>query len=337
MKLTSRYLVACLLSSIVLLPGASTVQADAASILKCQRTINKELAKFVKTKSRILQKCKESAVKRLDPTSPVLCPLEAQDDKINVAAQRMQDKIAAVCGGANKICNALDVGENADEPLADIGWDIGTCPDLRGEGCTNAISDCSGIGICLACIGHDAVNQASELSYDLLTATEFGTGSDLNDCQVAIGKASVKYLQAKSTALKTCWDNVLRGKAGFNSPPGCPATDPSVPNKTLEKLAKAEQKKIDTICTACGAGGDADKNNVCDDPLSAFSPSVIGFEPECPDATVPGAPASCKLTIGTLADLITCVDCLTDFEVQCTTDIPVPTLTTYPAECSAVP
>lgn len=336
MKLTSRYLITCALSSIALMPVASSVLADEVSLLKCKRTINKELAKFVKTKSRILQKCKESAVKRADP--PLAdCPLTDQDDKINAAAQRMQDKIAAACGGANKLCNAADVGEDVDEPLADIGWDIGACPDLRGEGCTDAINDCSGIGVCLACIGHDAVNQASELSYDLLTATEFGTGSDLNDCQVAIGKASVKYLQAKSTVLKTCWDNVLRGKAGFTSPPGCPATDPSVPNKTLAKLAKAEQKKIDTICAACGAGGDADKNNVCDDPLSAFAPLAIGFEPECPDATVPGAPASCKLTIGTLTDLITCVDCLTDFEVQCTTDIPVPTLTTYPAECSAVP
>jgi hypothetical protein len=334
MKLTSRYLITCALSSIALMPVASRVQADSASALKCQRTINKELAKFVKTKSRILQKCKQNAVKRLDPASPTLCPLTEQDDKINAAEQRMQDKIAAACGGANKVCNATDVGEDADEPLADIGWDIGACPDLRGEGCTGAINDCNDIGICLACIGHDAVNQATELYYDLLAPAELGTHSPVNDCQVAIGKASVKYLQTTSTALKTCWNNVLSGKPGFASPPGCPATDPT---KTLDKIAKAEQKKIDKICAACGAGGDADKDNVCDDPLSAFLPSDIGFEPECPDATVPGAASSCKLTIGTLADLISCVDCLTDFEVRCTTDVAVPALTTYPTECSAVP
>jgi hypothetical protein len=327
----------CALSSIVLISVATAVQADAASALKCQRTINKELGKFIKTKSRILQKCKERAVKQLDPILPIDCPLTAQDDKINAAAQKMQAKIAVACGGANKLCNAADVGENADEPLADIGWNTGTCPGLHGATCNNAINDCNDVGVCVACIGHDAVDQANELFYDLLTEAEFGTGSGLNDCQVAIGKATVKYLQTRSSVLRSCWDNVLRGKTGYTSPPGCPATDPSLPNKTLERLAKAEQKKIDKICAACGAGGDADKNNVCDDPLSAYTPLAIGFEPECPDVAVPGAAASCKVTVATLADLITCVDCVSDFEVKCTSDLAVAKLTTYPAECNSAP
>ena len=48
-------------------PFVGAARADAASALRCQQTINKELAKFVKTKSTILKSCKEGAVKRAIP------------------------------------------------------------------------------------------------------------------------------------------------------------------------------------------------------------------------------------------------------------------------------
>jgi hypothetical protein len=316
-------------SLLALLAAPFSARADAVSAGRCQRTINKELGKFVKTKSKIMQKCKEGVVKRGNPPLLGDCPTTDQDTRINAAAQKMRDKIAAHCGGKNKQCNVADAGANADEPLADIGWDIGTCPDLRGEGCINAINDCNDIGTCLTCIGHEAVNHATELYYDLLVASEFATGSDVNKCQVAIGKATVKFLQAKSKLLNRCWDNVLNGKDGFTVPPGCPATDLI----TAQKIAAAEQKKIATICTACGAGGDVNMDNLCDDPGQGISPTAIGFEPDCPDVTIPGSATSCGGLVTSLADLIACVDCVTEFEVDCSAAIAVPNLTPYPADC----
>jgi hypothetical protein len=307
--------------------------ADAASALRCQQTINKQLSTFIRKKAKILRTCKEGAVKRADPASPTDCPLTKHDDKITAAAQKLKDKIAASCGGKNKACNATDVGEDADELLADIGWDIGTCPDLAGEGCINAINDCNDIGTCAACIGQAAVDRASEIAYDLLVASEFGTGSDVNRCQVAIGKAGTKFLRDKSKILRACWGKVLAGKAGFTSPPGCPDTDA----KTADKIARAEQKKVHAICQACGAGGDADKDAACDVPAGAFSPTAIGFEPDCPDVTVPGSPTSCAVTVSTLANLIDCVDCVTEFAVDCAAALGVPAQTAYPAECNATP
>jgi hypothetical protein len=310
-------------------PFAHVAFADAASALRCRQTIGKELAKFMKTKSQILKTCKEAAVKKGDPTSPVLCPLTPQDDKINAAAQKLQDKIAGACGGKNKTCNVADTGPDADEPLADIGWDIGACPDLRSHGCTNAIADCNDIGACVTCIGHEAVNQSNELAYDLLNPAEFATGSAVNKCQAAIGKETTKFLQTKSKLLRTCWGNVLAAKPGFTSPPGCPDTDA----KTAAKIAQAEQKKIAGICKACGAGGDADANGLCDLPGGAFTPAAIGFEPDCPDMTVPGAATSCSATIANLGALIACVDCVTEFVVDCSADLAVPIELPYPAEC----
>lgn len=320
-----------LAAAIVLAPPlTAVVRADAASALRCQQTIGKELAKFVKTKSTILKSCKENAVKRGVPPDPVDCPLTAQDDKINAAEQKMRDKIAVACGGANRLCNAADAGADADEPLAAIGWDVGACPDLRAHGCANAIADCGDVGTCVACIGHEAVNQANELSYDLLVAGEFATGSPVNACQVAIGKAMTKFLQAKAKLLQGCWANVLAGKSGFTAPPGCPATDAT----TVAKIAQAEQKKIAAICKACGAGGDADGDGQCDVPGGAFTPAAIGFEPDCPDMVVPSTGTPCSNPVGTLGDLIACVDCVTEFATDCAAALVAPAATPYAPQCN---
>ena len=99
------------------------------------------------------------------------------------------------CGGHNKLCNVADVGVDADEPLAAIGWDIGACPDLAGHGCTNAIADCNDIATCAACIAHYAVDRANELLLrPAAVPAEFATGSAVNNCQIAIGKAATKFL-----------------------------------------------------------------------------------------------------------------------------------------------
>jgi hypothetical protein len=298
-----------------------------ADALDCQQTINKELGKFMRVKANVLKTCKQGAVKRGVPASPVECPQQAQDDRINAAAQKLKDKIAASCGGQNRICGDAD-----DVPLADIGWDSGACPDLRGQGCTNAINDCNDIGTCAACIGHEAVNRANELYYDLLVPEEFATGSPVNACQVAIGKATTTFLKTKSKLLQACWGKVLAGTPGFASPPGCPDTD----DPTVTKLAAAEQKKVAAICKACGAGGDDDMDNVCDLP-PGFTPAEIGFEPDCPDDTVPSSGTPCGAVVDSLGALITCVDCVTEFEVDCATDLAVPAKTSYPAECNPAP
>jgi hypothetical protein len=323
--LRSAILAAVSITTLELLPAAA--HADA---LGCQQTINKELGKFTRIKAAVLRTCKQGAVKRGVPASPVECPQQAQDDRINAAEQKMKNKIAASCGGQNRLCNVADVGADADVPLADIGWDIGACPDLRGQGCTNPINDCNDIGTCVACIGHEAVNRANELYYDLLVPDEFATGSAVNACQIAIGKATTTFLRTKAKLLQTCWGKVLAGTPGFVSP--CPDTDAA----TLDKLAVAEQKKIDAICKACGAGGDEDKNNLCDLP-PGFSPAAIGFEPDCPDDTVPSSGMPCGAVVDSLGALIACVDCVTEFEIDCTTDLAVPALTSYPAECNPAP
>jgi hypothetical protein len=89
-----RSLTSSAVALLLLLSLRGSALADAASALRCQQTINRELAKFVKNKSRILRVCKEKSIKKGVPSNPVECPLPAQDDQINAAAQKMLAKIA---------------------------------------------------------------------------------------------------------------------------------------------------------------------------------------------------------------------------------------------------
>jgi hypothetical protein len=59
----------------------------------------------------------------------------------------------------------------------------------------------------------------------------------------------------------------------------------------------------------------------------------IGFPPNCLDATVP----TCAGVVDTLQKLVDCVDCVTEFNVDCADRAAVPAFAAYPAECNPTP
>jgi len=130
--------------------------------------------------------------------------------------------------------------------------------------------------------------------------------------------AATTFLVAKSAALAKCWEAVSAGKATG----ACPAAD----GKAAAAIAKAESKKVASICKACGG-----PDKVCGG-ADDLTPGAIGFVPTCPAVDPPGAP-SCAGAIGTLQDLVTCVDCVSEFRTDCATFAAVPGLAAYPPEC----
>ncbi len=206
-------------------------------------------------------------------------------------------------------------GDN--DSLASIGWPS-TCPNFENGTCNNAIADCDGISDCLICIGEAAVDQSIALSYDALVPGEFGTGSDINKCQIAIGKNAAKFFEAKNKALSKCEDGVMKGKVTGPCPDAV---------KAGPKIAKAESKKIAGICKACGGS-----DKTCDG-VNDLTPAQIGFAGTCPSVTVPGGSA-CGGTISTLQDIVDCVDCVNEFKADCLDPLAVPALRLYPAECN---
>src|SRR6185369_14193404 len=136
-----------------------------------------------------------------------------------------------------------------------------------------------------------------------------------------IGRSTSAFLAKKSNALSQCWSSVNLGRG----------TDPCpVPGdgKAAGSIANSQARSVANICHACG--GD---DETCDGN-GDFTPAQIGFVSSCPAVTVPGG-ASCAGPINTLSDLIDCVNCVTEFKVDCTDRAAVPWNSGgYPAQCN---
>ena len=79
-----------------------------------------------------------------------------------------------------------------------------------------------------------------------------------------------------------------------------------------------------------GCGG-ADK--ACGGAVD-LAPVAIGFAPTCPAVDPPDGAPSCFNPIVSLQDVVTCIDCVTNFRVDCSTLAAVPGFTPYPPECA---
>ena len=61
-----------------------------------------------------------------------------------------------------------------------------------------------------------------------------------------------------------------------------------------------------------------------------FTPAVIGFPATCTAVKVPGGGPFCSQLVATLADLVECVDCITEYKVDCIDRARVPEFGVYP-------
>ena len=301
---------------LLLVVAASTAHAEPVA---CQRAIAKASALFTAATTKALGKCE--LAKRAGKIPPaVAC---ASDVPTTVSIARAEEKlraaIAKACGGKNAVCDAADTGGAADDALAAIGWDLGTCPGLGDDECAEAIDDCGDVAGCLACVGRAGAIRSMVNATGSFVPAEPRT--PVNQCQAAIGRATAAYFFTRAKALQQCQDRVLRG---ITLGP-CPAD-----GTTVLALAKAEAKKVATICKACGG---ADKACGGADDLT---PAAIGFAASCLAVTPPGA-ASCGGAIASLEDAVACVDCVADYATGCLDAAAVPGLVDYPAPCGPAP
>ncbi len=281
---------------------------------KCRETISKEFTKYVKTITKIVQKCNDAQVKAGNgQNAPAgnggnFAPCDTSG-KIPTALQKMKDKITGKCD-ANSITPGM------------IGWP-GTCPNFEGGSCTNGIATGNDIGDCLNCIATAAIAQAMDLYY--LSLANPSGNSDLIKCQGTIGKDTSKFLLAKDKILGKCRKAVDKGTATLPCPvPGDTKAGPAI--------AKAQSKNVSKICKACAAG--SSDGVTCLAP--SFPPNQIGFVSDCPPVTVPGGPA-CGGPITDASDLVACVDCVTEFKVDCLDALSRPDQIAYPADCLVTP
>src|SRR6185369_9680830 len=280
--------------------------------------VSKASAKFLQTTAKAVQRCHDMRLKGQLAANTDCSADPGTVTKINAYRTRLASQVRSACGGADKACGTGD-----DAPLASYGWgSVTQCPTFDGSACTAPIANCNDVITCVSCLDQHAVTRSLTQAVGSANSAAFGTSSPANRCQRMIGKGTSKYEGSVAKVMSKCWDARLRGQHSN----ACPVPGDG---KAGAALAKAEQKKVSTICKSCG-GADHACNGTGD-----LAVSDIGFPASCPAVTVPGGDA-CAGAVTTLSQLVTCVDCVAEFETRCADAVAVPGLIALPAQCGGV-
>jgi hypothetical protein len=191
--------------AVALLVGLATSAGAgrrSAKFGSCEQVIARAGASYLAAYTDTLRRCEKLRLQGV-LSAAVDCQTNSADELQGIRID-LEDAIGKACGGADKICGTAD-----DVTLAEAGWaDVTQCPDIDGSGCTNAISNCADVAECIACTGAAAANEVASLTFDRFTTSEFGTKSDVNACQQAIGGATTKFLEVSAKALAKCWSSL---------------------------------------------------------------------------------------------------------------------------------
>ncbi|HEV7733484.1 MAG TPA: hypothetical protein VGR62_15055 [Candidatus Binatia bacterium] len=294
--------------------------AAVATPAKCTDAIATASARFVQDRALSLQSCETKKLAgKLDRATA--CATEPKATaRLAKARAKLTKAIAGACGGGDRLCGGANAADDVD--LGAIGWNVGTCPAFAPDSCAIAIASCADISACLACVNEAAAAQATGLYNGALQPTDpkDKTVKALRRCQATIGKSTTAFLASRTQALATCWHAASRAGSG-----GCPDA------RATATITKARAKQAKSLQRACAG---PDKAFATADDLT---PAAIGFPSTCPDvATVGGS--TCGGAVDGLAQLIDCVACVTEFDVDCADRAAVPSFVSpYPPECTVTP
>jgi hypothetical protein len=320
MTTTTRTLAA--LVSVLLISVAAAATPAQASVAGCSKSLTKETQKLTALKAKALQSCEDKRASGSLPPATVCRTESATALSVAKASGKARTAMVKACCGPDREC-----GNGDDESLTQLGWGSSpTCPNFENGqqgSCTNAIDDPGDVADCLLCVAGGATDQLLDLVY---RAPATNPGATAIRCRRALGKATVKFFQAKSRILEKCWEKRINGAHGQDCPtPG--------DGKATGAIASAEAKMARAICNACG-GDDGICNGTGD-----VAPSAIAFPASCPDVVVPNDGGShggeaCGGPVSTFADVVACVTCVAEFKVDCVDDLAVRRYESYDPACN---
>jgi hypothetical protein len=261
--------------------------------IKCFAAIAKAGEKFVKTKYKAIEKCTE---KNLKLPGDCDVPLE-QDAKVAAAEAKMRTKL-----------DDSDCAFLAAFQFAEMGFP-GACPDPHpGRACVGGTNDGNACSADSACPGgtcseagftyndlKECLVSSHENIVDGLMEVDYGTTTgplpkpEL-DCQKAISKNGLKYLDARLKAVQKCRNNLLTGKISGFSTKDCDTADPT----TAEKIAKADSKARAGIAKKCIPDSVIANLDACNPPadtLPDLQDCIIQTHGDAADSPDPTKPA----------------------------------------------
>lgn len=301
--------------------------AALATPARCVDAIAKAADAYLQGRSRHLARCADRAIQSGDVAGAAACASEPTTAaRIAALELKLASRIAASCGGADRVC-----GNGDDGPLSAIGWDVATCADLGSAGCAQPITHCGAIASCVACTASLASGAVGASSAQGLTAT---ADPALRACQRALATASDAHLRAASRATTSCQRKVAAGTAVGP----CPAS-PS--DKLAAKLTALARQSARKICRACGGSdrgcdapiGDLPGTGGGDDPAAA----AITTTPVCAGVVVPSTGGSCAAPLDDASDVVACAGCVTRHAAECAAARVTPAAGPVPVECGGAP
>ncbi len=172
--------------------------------LGCRREVAKQAAHYVQSVTKARERCADRVIVGLLPAGTECRNDSATALRISGAAEKASAGVVRACCGVDGRCGTPD-----DDPLAAVGWDIGSCPNLQNGACTNPIGGDADIPVCFTCVGGAAVDRLIGLYFG--PSGPAPAAPPLGSCRRAIGKEAARFLIARSKALRKCWDARLRG------------------------------------------------------------------------------------------------------------------------------
>ncbi len=247
---------------------------------QCRGTIVLGAVKLAVAQTKALARCRNAEL--LGKLPPGACPNDRALITIEKTRAKLRSVVVKACGGKDGVCAA---GGADDVPLADIGWDVGTCGAVGSTLCLDPIDDCDDVASCVDCVVTQTIDQAFALFYDPGLGNAAANPA-LRGCVRAVGVGGTQSLIKVATGFGKCWLDVnKRGSGGSFSCPDRRASRYLGGSKT-------------TICDECG--GPSGKCGGNDDVPAA----AIDFPAECP------AVGTCAGLVQTATDVANCVDCV---------------------------
>lgn len=273
-----KILSALVAGTLAFVAGTSTAHALAGAQYQCQAAIAKEGAKYVNSKLKLIQKCKNANVATPGScTAPDPAALQKLVDKLNSGLAKKcsftpgtdDDNLAQIgfpgpCFDADPN-NGFTIGDLQACILASHDAIIsGECGGgtNTGQTCT-VVADCPDTGPGTFCRGF------IPLEYD---PTLVGPIADETlKCQKEVAKNSAKYVAAVMKNVQKCRNallncktdgqtNVTTCKASGIAPQSCATSDP----KASVAIQKARDKAVAAITAKCAAPADLGVLKLCD-------------------------------------------------------------------------
>jgi len=228
---------------------------------KCLKKLGKLATKLAGTAAKEIAGCRDADI---NGSAPGACPnatnvskIDSIGDKVVAAAAKSCKSVCSLSQSidcvANALCPPLAGGsaESCSAGVANLPFDMGRI-GFPGPYCESVlggpIRSAADIGECARGVTENVIDNLIAGTYGIVTNAT-GVSADAAACLAAASKSVQKLATTTAKAVGKCRAAINKGKVA-GDPKNCATRD----EKTVAKIATAEQALRDTIAATCSLG-----------------------------------------------------------------------------------